>query len=76
MMTPKATNDFLPECADDPSGEGLVAGMGRRRMLGMLASGAAVLGLNSAAVAAAPGAVTLPAREGEIAPKAPDRRVF
>jgi hypothetical protein len=46
-----------------------LAGIGRRRMLGLLASGAAVLGLNSATVPAQPGTVMPPARKDEIAPE-------
>ena len=49
--------------------EGAVAGIGRRKMLGLLASSAAVLGLNAAAVAAEPGAVAPPMKEGEVAPE-------
>ena len=49
--------------------EGAVAGIGRRKMLGLLASSAAVLGLNAAAVAAEPGAVAPPVKEGEVAPE-------
>jgi hypothetical protein len=49
--------------------ESRVAGIGRRKMLGLLASGAAVLGLNSAAVAAEPGAVMPPAEEANVAPE-------
>jgi hypothetical protein len=48
--------------------EPISAGLGRRKMLGLLASGAAVLGLNSAALAAEPGPVMPPEEEGPIAP--------
>ena len=46
------------------------AGIGRRKMLGLLATGAAAFGLNTAAVAAAePGAVTPPAEKSEVVPE-------
>jgi hypothetical protein len=57
---------------------GMNAGIGRRRMLGLLASGAAVLGLNSASAAASPavgnavaepGAMSPPPETGQVAPE-------
>jgi Protein of unknown function (DUF2961) len=54
--------------ADNPvvNDESAVSGIGRRKMLGLLASSAAVLGLNSAAASAEPAGAMPPAREGEI----------
>jgi Protein of unknown function (DUF2961) len=46
-----------------------VAAIGRRKMMGLLASGAAVLGLGSATIAAEPAVATPPTEEGRIAPE-------
>jgi Protein of unknown function (DUF2961) len=59
---PKTDNRVL-------NGESRVSGIGRRKMLGLLASGAAVLGLNSTAAAAEPGEGVPPTRQGEVVPE-------
>ncbi len=69
MTTGNSTESAILATGTTLKDEGAAAGIGRRRMLGLLASGAAVLGLNSAAVAAEPVAGMPPAREGEIAPE-------
>jgi hypothetical protein len=67
MTTPISNTDGLNSNLKPVDGENPVAGIGRRKMLGLLASGAAVLGLNSAGAAAEPGAAMPPAEEGRIA---------
>src|SRR5580698_11500991 len=51
-----------------PNDENAVAGIGRRKMLGLLASGAAVLGMSSAPLTAEPGMAMPATREGEVTP--------
>jgi len=69
MTTPISTNDALPKDSDISGEEGAAAGIGRRKMLGLLASSAAVLGLNSASAGASTGVASPPAKDGEIAPE-------
>jgi len=70
MTTDSSTTNSITDALLADGGtlrdEGATAGIGRRRMLGLLASGA-VLGLNS--VAAEAGAAAPPAAPGEIAPE-------
>jgi len=69
MTTPISNTDGLNSNLKPVDGENPAAGIGRRKMLGLLASGAAVLGLNSAGAAAEPDAAMPPVEEGRIAPE-------
>jgi len=69
MTTPISNAEGLNSNLKPVEGENPVAGIDRRKMLGLLASGAAVLGLNSAGAAAESGAAMPPAEEGRIAPE-------
>jgi hypothetical protein len=69
MTKPIANTEGLNSTLKPVDGENKAAGIGRRKMLGLLASGAAVLGLNSAGAAAETGAQMPPAEEGRIAPE-------
>ena len=69
MTQPIAHTEALNSNLTPVDGENPAAGIGRRKMLGLLASGAAVLGLNSAGAAAETGAQMPPAEEGRIAPE-------
>jgi hypothetical protein len=69
MTQPIAHTEALNSNLKPVDGENPAAGIGRRKMLGLLASGAAVLGLNSAGAAAETGAAMAPAEESRIAPE-------
>jgi hypothetical protein len=69
MTTPISNTDGLNSNLKPVDGENPITGIGRRKMLGLLASGAAVLGLNSTGATAEPGAAMPPAEEGRIAPE-------
>ena len=69
MTKPIANTEGLNSTLKPVDGENKAAGIGRRKMLGLLASGAAVLGLNSAGAAAETGAAMAPAEESRIAPE-------
>jgi hypothetical protein len=69
MSQPIANTEALNSNLKPVDGENPAAGIGRRKMLGLLASGAAVLGLNSAGAAAETGGAMAPAEESRIAPE-------
>jgi hypothetical protein len=69
MTIPTSLNEGLKTENPGTNDQGQIAGIGRRKMLGLLASGAAVLGLNSTAAIAEADAAMPPAKEGEIAPE-------
>jgi len=66
MRIPDSTKEIFN--SDNRLSDEPVAGIGRRKMLGLLAAGAGVLGLNSAAAAGEPVAAMPPAPENEFAP--------
>jgi hypothetical protein len=69
MTQPIANTEGFNSNLKPVDGENPAAGIGRRKMLGLLASGAAVLGLNSAGAAAETGGAMAPAEESRIAPE-------
>src|SRR5579859_8049076 len=78
MTTSNSSNGGIDTDGQSSESSGLSGGIGRRRMLGLLAAGAAALGVNSASAAASPavensiaepGAMNPPPEPAQVAPE-------